>query len=130
MKLMKQFQADIEHSSHKGQAGFNVKLKPKMNLLGFANDSQHRERGFNAHAVIPLALLAQFDILRNAVSAAEAPVGEHNFVPIAQIVQKGGIRHVHFVPDPAADLSEGIEYPSHINAHTHLALIAPLVPAI
>lgn len=125
---MEQFQADIEHSSHKSKASFNVNLNAMMDFLGVANDGHHRERGFNHHAVIPGAFLADFDVIGNALSTAEPPVGEHTFVPIAQVIQKGVIRDVHFVPNPASDLSEGVEYPSHLKADTPPTFITALGP--
>src|SRR5260221_567592 len=84
-----------------------------MKLLGLADDGQHREGGFNHHAVIPGAFLADFDVIGHAMSTAETPIGEHDFVPIAQIIQKGFIQHIHFVPNPAADFPEVIDYPSY-----------------
>src|SRR5262249_47441744 len=74
MQFMEQFQADVEHGSHKSQARFNVKLEPMMKFLGFANDSQHGERGFNHHAVIPRTFFADFDIIGQALGAAKAVV--------------------------------------------------------
>ena len=127
---MKEFQTDIEHGSHKGQARFNVKLEPMMKFLGFANDGQHGERGFDRHAVIPRTFFADFDISRKALGAAKAVVGQHNFVPIAQVVQEGVIRHVHFVPNPTANLSKGVEYPGYLNADTPAAFVAAFSPIL
>src|SRR5436190_23739652 len=89
-----------------------------LDLLGVANDGQHREGSFNRQAVMPGVCLADFEVIGQATRPAEAVVGEHDFVPIAQVVQKRVIDHVHCVPNPSADLSKGVEYPSQLNADT------------
>src|SRR5215831_3203446 len=109
MKWVKEFQADIEHRSHKGQAGFNIKLNTLMKFLGIGNDREHGKSGFDRHPVIPSAFFAEVEVIRNTISPANAPIGKDNFVPFIPIIQEGVISTIHLVPNPAADPAESVE---------------------
>src|SRR5579864_6499655 len=122
---MKQSQTDIVHGDSVGQTGFDVVFSAVKELFGVAHDSQQRKAGFHSHALIPGAFFAQFDVVGNAVSTAEAPVSQQNslLVVFLKEIQESIIRTIHRCPNPAADLAEGVEDPTQADTHTPAALI-------
>src|ERR1700730_4482093 len=119
MEVMKKGVQDVEHGNRVSQTSVKVGFSAMMDFLGFANDGQQGKGRFDDHAVIPSAFFAQLDVIRNAVGAAKAPVGQQNtfLVVLLQEVQEVVIRAVHGLPNPAADLSKGVEYPAQFQAH-------------
>src|SRR5258706_11276715 len=103
-----------------------------MDFLGMTHNSQERKGGFDHHAVIPGSLFADFDVVRYTVGTAEAPVSQQDgFLSIClKEVQELVVSIVHFVPNPAADLTKPVENPTQFHAHTPAPFVLALGPKL
>jgi hypothetical protein len=125
---MKERVQDVEHGNSVSETSVKVGFGAMMDFLGFANDGQQGKGRFDDHAVIPGALFAELDVIRNAVGAAKAPISQNNRLPIVFLeeIQEIVIRAVHSIPNPAAHLTEGVEYPAQLHANAPAAFIFAL----
>ncbi len=64
-------------------------------LFGFQDHRPQRKDGFNDHALVPLALVADFEIVRVEVFGFEAFVGQndHLLVPLLNHRMKARVMH-------------------------------------
>src|SRR5215208_6143802 len=99
-----------------------------MDFLGVTDHGQERNGRFNDHAVIPGSLFAEFDVVGHAISAAETPVSQQDrfLVIFFEEIQEILIRAIHFIPNPATDLTETVENPTQFHAYTPAAFVTAL----
>src|SRR5258706_15121364 len=99
-----------------------------MDFLGVTAHRQQGKGGFDQHSVIPCSLFTTLHVIRYASSAAEAPISQQDslLVIFLKKIQKGLIRTVHFVPNPATSLPETVENPAQFHADTLASFIAAL----
>src|SRR5258708_13861929 len=99
-----------------------------MDFLGVTDHRQQGKGGFDQHSVIPSSLFTNLHVIRYASSAAEAPISQQDslLVIFLKEIQKGLIRTVHFVPNPATSLPETVENPAQFHAHTPPSFIPAL----
>jgi hypothetical protein len=74
MKLMKETEEDIEKGSSTRQASEEVEVGAVMKVFQITDDREHRQGGFDQHALIPSAFGTQLEIGRQALSRAKAQV--------------------------------------------------------
>src|SRR5579871_1207724 len=103
-----------------------------MDFLGITDYSQQRKGGFDDHAVVPGALFADLDVGRQAVGRAEAPIGQDDGLTIIFLkeVQEMLVSIVHFVPNPATNLTTTVEDPTQLDTHTPAAFVAAFGPEL
>ncbi len=98
---------------------FQMPLGAMKQFLERTNVRQKREDRFNDPALIPSALLAQFEVLRHAVLAAKAEVTQRDRLPFVAFDerQKTVIAFVGRRPLPIHDTPVLIDDPAHFDAH-------------
>src|SRR5258708_1297982 len=128
MQEVKELQTNVEHGNGIGQASFNEGFDAMMNLFGFTHHRQQRKGRFNDHAAIPSSFFADFDIVRHTLSATKAPISQENglLVIFFKEIQKGLIRAIQLVPNPATDLTEAVENPAQFDSNAPATFILAL----
>src|SRR5260370_18947807 len=118
MELMKQGHQHIEQRDHRGQTGLNEGFQSMKHPLETTDDRQQRERGFYRHAVVPGAPGTPFAVLRHAILATKAVIGQNNAASTELLDERMElvIRDIHRVPVPIDDLPKAIENPTQLDA--------------
>ncbi len=94
-------------------------------FLGVTHHRQHRKAGFDNHALVPGAFLAQFQVGRNAIGIAKAQVGQNDAV-VGKIRGQGVevlIRLVEGQPIPLDHLAGIIQQPPQAKANRPAAFV-------
>ena len=101
----------IERSDSERQAGQDVVHHPMTDLLEMTDQGQHREHGFDQHAVVPGAAWAEFQVGRIALGGVEAGIGQDDHAVLEPLDQglKPGIVGMGRRPQPADDLTPLID---------------------
>ncbi len=68
----------IERSYSERQSRTEIVPYPMHDLFEMTNQSKHRQSGFDAHALVPLTALTQFEIGRVSFLGMEACVGQND----------------------------------------------------
>ena len=98
---------------------FQMPLGAMKQFLERTHVGQKREDRCNQTALIPGALLAQFEVLRHAVFAAKAEVAQRDRLPFVWLDerQKTVIAFVGRRPLPIHDTPVLIDDPAHFDPH-------------
>lgn len=115
---MKQGQQHIEQRDHRGQMSLHKGFQAMEDPFETTDNREQRERGLNDHAVIPGAFGTQLAVLRHAVLATEAVIGQDNAASAELLDQrmKFIIWRVHRIPIPIDHLAKAIENPTQLDA--------------
>ena len=118
-------QQDIEHGRNTSQTRGDIVSHPMADPLQITHHRDHRQRGFNKHALIPGAFLAQGHIVRDASFAPEPPVSKddtgvrHRFGDGMEVLVMG----IHGIPVPTNHLAVLVQQPTQLDPNRPAAFI-------
>ena len=120
----------VEHRHRVSQAALEIGPYPVHHLLEMAHQGQHGQHRFDDHAGVPLAPLANLEVLRMPILLDKAFIAEqHHLGGIAlgdrlkgaAIVDVGGVRI------PIHDQAEMVEHETQLAAHDPTAVGQPFL---
>src|SRR5579885_3221298 len=125
MKLMKQDQHHIEQGNHRGQTSLHEGFQAMIHPLEATDHGEQRERGLDHHPVIPGSFGTQFAVLRRAVLATKAVIGQHDTASAELLDQRKElvVWRVHGIPIPIDHLAEAVEHPTELDPDAPAALV-------
>src|SRR3990170_7093996 len=127
--MVEQIQKHIEHSRDESQASLNIICNSMSNAFQVTNQSHHRKDGFNAHSLVPGALLAKLEIFRDAIFVSKTEIGENDGLPNKWFDNgmKMLVIHIHRGPTPG-DYSTGfVEQPAELDPDTPATFVTPFL---
>ena len=115
---MKQGQQHIERRDHRGQTSLKKGFQTMVDPLEATDDRDQGERGLHRHPIVPGPFGAQFAVLRHAVCAAKAVIGQHNAAPAELLDERMELLvwNIHCIPIPVDHLAKAIEKPTQLDS--------------